>query len=69
MFAGRLIVWFQLLTSVRGFHLSVALYLLVLWALRSTLFAGTGGGDAGQLIFSSAGRSDTVSEIRRYLPG
>jgi 4-amino-4-deoxy-L-arabinose transferase-like glycosyltransferase len=52
MFAGRLIVWFQLLTSVRGFHLSVALYLLVLWALRSTLFAGTGGDDAEQLIFS-----------------
>ncbi|MDA0656870.1 MAG: glycosyltransferase family 39 protein [Proteobacteria bacterium] len=52
MFAARLIVWFQFLTSARGFHLSVALYLLALWALRSTLFAGTGGDDAEQLIFS-----------------
>ncbi|HAT35519.1 MAG TPA: hypothetical protein DCS82_07375 [Rhodospirillaceae bacterium] len=46
--------WYIWLTSTRGFHLSVALYLAGLWIIRTNLFAGTGGDDAEQLVFSQS---------------
>jgi len=44
--------WHQWITSPRGFYISVVFYLCAVWALRSSLFAGVGGDDAEQLIFS-----------------
>jgi 4-amino-4-deoxy-L-arabinose transferase-like glycosyltransferase len=44
--------WHRRITAPVGFHLFIAVTLAVCWTLRVTLFAGTGGDDAEQLVFS-----------------